>query len=297
MRQWLRKTRVTFQGSGSGFIVNPDDEVTPKEMHVSFSVEKTISNSPNKFEVKLWNLNPDHRNSVGKELDVVTLEAGYMPPEGGGNLSVIAKGFIRDVQHDRDGPHIITTISCGDGDQAHRKATVSKTYPAETPVKDIVEGIYNDSMKSNGVDKGEFVFPEGMRTTKRPYSMCGSAVRELNTLGRSNGFYWSIQNGVMETIPTDGFLPGEILINKDSGMIGAPTITDNGVKVKCLLNPAIRPNRTIKVESEVLEMNSKDSVYRVSAVTFDGDNTDGDFVADVHGEALTSEGKVDEGVK
>lgn len=293
MRQWLRKSRVTFFGSG-GFTVNLSGRVEPHELRVAFDVSKGISGSPNKFEIRVWNLNADHRNSIGKELEEVQLECGYVPPEGGGNLSIIAKGFIRDVQHDRSGPDIITTVSCGDGDKAYRKATISKTYPAGTPVVDVVQGLYNQ-MKEQGVDKGEWKFPEDIRTTKRPYSMCGGCVREMNTLGRGNGFYWSIQNGVMEIIPTDGHLPGQVLISAETGMIGTPTITDNGVKVKCLLNPAIRPNRTVKVKSEILEMNSQDDTYRVSQVDFSGDNMRGDFTASVHGESISG-GKVDEGV-
>lgn len=293
MRQFLRKTRVTFFGAG-GFTVNPSNSVEKHELRVSFDVSKSVSGSPNKFEIRVWNLNSDHRNSIGKELEEVQLEAGYVPPEGGGNLSIISKGFIRDVQHDRQGPDIVTTISCGDGDKAHRKATISKTYPSGTPVADVVQGLY-DQMKLHGVDKGEWKFPNDIRTMKRPFSMCGGCVRELNNLGRGNGFYWSIQNGVMEVIPTDGHLAGQVLISAETGMVGTPTITDNGVKVKCLLNPAIRPNRTVKVQSEILEMNSQDDTYRVSELEFSGDNMQGDFIASVHGEAI-SDGKVDEGV-
>ena len=293
MRQWLRKARVTFPGS-TGFVVNPSDTVARHEMRVAFSVEKTVSGSANKFEILIWNLNSDHRNSIGKELTEVQLEAGYVPPEGGGNVGVIAKGFIRDVFHERDGSDIITTISCGDGDKAHRRATISKTYPAGTPIEDVIEGIY-DQMKPFGVDRGEWKFPDGMRTLKRPYSMCGGCVREMDVLGRGNKFYWSIQNGVMEIIPTNNHLPGQVLISPRHGMIGTPTITDNGVKVKALLNPAIRVNRTVKIESEVLEMNAQDGVYRVSEVTFQGDNTQGNFEASIHGESVV-DGGVDEGV-
>ncbi len=293
MRQFLRKSRVTFSGSG-GFIVNPSNRVEKHELRVAFYVSKSVSGSANTFQIDIWNLNANHRNSIGKELDEVQLECGYIPPEGGGNLGIIAKGFIRDVQHERRGPDIITTVLCGDGDKAHRKATISKTYPAGTPVKDVVEGLY-EQMKEHGVDQGEWLFPDDIRTMKRPYSMCGGCVREMNLLGRGNRFYWSIQNGVMEVIPTDGHLPGQVLISAQTGMIGTPTITDNGVKVKCLLNPEIRPNRTVVVQSEVLSMNSQDDTYRVSGLQLSGDNMQHDFTASVHGEAI-SDGKVDEGV-
>lgn len=292
MRQWLRKARVTFPG---GFVVNPSGRVETHELRVAFNVSRGISGSPNTFEIKLWNLNASHRNSIGRELEAVVLEAGYVPPEGGGNLGIIAKGRIRDFQHDRDGPDIITTVSCGDGDLAYRRATISKTIPKNTPIPEVVEELYKE-LEKQGISKGEWKFPDDVRTTKRPYSMCGSCTRELDTLGRGNGFYWSLQNETMEVIPSDGYLPGMVLISASTGMIGAPTITDNGVKVKALLNPDIRPNRQVKVESEVLQMNSQGSVYRVSQVDFSGDNQEGDFVVNVHGEAISGS-KVDEGIK
>ncbi len=292
MLQWLRKARVTFPG---GFIINPSSRVETHELRVAFNVSKGISGSPNTFEIKIWNLNEGHRNALGKELQQVTLEAGYVPPEGGGNLGIIAKGRIRDFQHDREGPDIISTVSCGDGDLAFRKATISKTIPKGSTLPEVVDELYKE-MEKQGIEKGEFKYPENPRTFKRPYSMCGSCTRELDTLGRGNKFYWSIQNETMEIIPSDGYLSGTILINAQSGMVGPPSITDNGVKVTALLNPEARPNRTMKVQSEVLQMNSQGEMYRISQVDFSGDNQEGDFTMDLHGEAISG-GKVDEGKK
>lgn len=284
MLQWLRKARVTFSGSISGFVINPGPVMT-HELHVSFYVSRTISGSPNTFQVSIWNMNESHRNSVGNELDTIKLEAGYMPSSGDNNVSIIASGQIRDVEHERSGADIVTTISCGDGDAAYRKATISKTIPAGSSVKDVVDVIYNE-MKKNGINKGQFTFPNNMKTFVRPYSMCGSCVRELDLLGRGNKFYWSIQNGAMEIIPGNGFLPGETMVTPDSGLIDMPIITDNGVKVKSLLNPNIRPNRLIRVNSELLNFPGQGNLYRVSQVDFDGDNVEGSFTSLVHGEAV-----------
>lgn len=290
MRQWLRKARITFPG---GFIINPSNRVEEHELRVAFEVSKSISGSANTMNLKIWNLNAGHRNAVGKELTSVIIEAGYVPPEGGGNLGIIFKGAVRDYQHDREESDIITTVSCGDGDLAYRRATVSKTIPKGTPIPEVVDELQKE-MAKQGIAKGEMKYPDDIRTLKRPYSMCGSCARELDTLGRGNGFYWSIQNETLEVIPSDGFLPGMIYLDKDSGLIGTPTITDNGVKVQGLLNPGARPNRQIKVVSEVLQMNSQSSIYRISGVEFNGDNQEGDFKMDITGEAI-SDGKVDEG--
>lgn len=292
MEQYLRKVRASFNG---GLVINPGG-INKHELMISFDVTKGLSSSANKATIELYNLTESHRNGMGKEFDEVTLEAGYIPPGGGGNVGIIFKGNIRDVEHKRSGPDIITTISCGDGDKALRNATTNKSYPKGTPVKTVVEDIYKE-LEKNGVKRGEWKFPDDMEPNfKRPYAACGSCWREMNTLGRGKGFYWSIQNGAMEIIPGDGYIGMITLINAESGMIDTPTITDNGMKVATLLNPEIRPGRRVKVESTVIKMNAQDGIYRVSECTYSGDNRDGDFKVDITGESVSG-GKVDEGKK
>lgn len=293
MLQYLRKVRATFNG---GYVVNPGG-VSRHEIKIAFNISKGISSSANTAEIEIWNLKESSRNSMGKEFDEITLEAGYMPPQGGaGNVGVIFKGNIRDVEHTRDGSNIITRISCGDGDKALRRATISKSYRKGTPVKEVVEDIYKE-LEKQGVKRGEWKFPDSMEQSfKRPYATCGSCAREMDTLGRGRQFYWNIQNGTMEIIPGDGFIGTIVSITPQSGMIGVPTITDNGVKVSALLNPEIRPNRRVQVESQVLEMNAANGVYRVSQCDYSGDNREGEFRVDVTGESVQG-GKVDEGKK
>jgi hypothetical protein len=292
MQQYLRKVRATFNG---GFIVNPGSS-TLDQIRIEFSVSKGISSAANTADITIFNLEESHRNSIGKEFDNITLEAGYIPPGGDGNVGIIFKGAVRDVEHRREGPNILTTISCGDGDRALRRATISKSFPAGTPVKDVVEEVYKQ-MEKEGVTRGEWKFPEDMQPTfKRPYAACGSCTRELDTIGRGKGFYWSSQNETIEIVPGNGFVGSVALITPETGMIGTPAITDNGVRVSALLNPEIRPNRRVQVKSQTLEMNAADGMYRVSEVTFSGNNMDGDFKVDVSGESIQS-GKVDEGKK
>lgn len=292
MKQYLRKVRVKF--NGGALIVNPGG-IQLHEMKVEFDISGGIESSQNTASVSIWNLAEGHRNAVGKEWDEVEIEAGYMPPGGGDNVGIIFKGRMRDVEHKRDGPDIITTLSCGDGDKAFSRATISKTFPAGTPVQDVVEEIYKQ-MEAEGMRRGEWKFPDNMPPFKRPYSMCGPCTRELDRLGRGKGFYWSSQNETMEIVPGNGTIGGVVLISPETGMVDTPTITDNGVRVSALLNPEIRPNRRVQIKSKVLEMNAEGGLYRVSQRRFHGDNRDGDFLVEVHGEAIKG-GKVDEGKK
>lgn len=288
MDLYLRKVRFR----AGGLVVN-EGGTNLHDLKIGFSVSKGLSSTQNAATIKLWNLAERSRNALGKELDNVELEAGYLPPNSGGNVGMIFKGSIRDVEHKRDGADILTTLTCGDGDKAVREATIAKTYPAGTKVETVIEDIYAE-MEKEGISRGEWKFPDEMPPFKRPYTVCGTCKRELDTLGRGRDFYWSLQNETMEIVPGDGYVGGVVLLSPQTGLIDTPTITDNGVKFKALLNPEIRPNRRVRIEAQTLEMNAENGEYRVSECTFAGDNRQGDFTVSGTGESIKS-GKVDEG--
>lgn len=313
MLQWLRKVRVTFSGSGGSYIINPGDTVAEHELVVAFSVRRSISSQPNTASLTLQNLSEDHRNSLGRELDTVQIEAGYE-----GAIGIIFHGQIRDIEHkasesskrkrktaspktiaqlvqsQRSGTEIETTIDLGDGDAALRSAVISKTFPAGTPVKDVIEGVYEE-LEAQGLSRGEWALPEDiLEEYKRPYTTYGTANKEMNLLSRSHKFYWSIQNGVVEIIPHNGALPGTIYVSSATGLLEVPTRTDNGIKVRAMLNPQASPNRSMTVQSEIITL-GENSMYRISEAEFYGDNYKGAFEMRLTGETLTS-GKVDEGV-
>jgi len=295
MLQFLRKVRLTAKGSSGQVTINPGD-LEEAQIKIAFDVAKTVSSTPNSVSIRIWNLAEGTRKGLGKELDQITLEAGYLPPGSSkGNVGIIFKGQLRDVEHRRDGADIITELSAGDGDKAIRSSTISKTYKAGSKVGDVVNDIQAE-LKKKGVDRGEWKFPDKMPEFKRPYSVCGGCKQELDTLGKAKGFYWSIQNGALEIVPGDGYIGQVTLLTSETGLIGTPTITDNGVKFKALLNPAIAPNKRVRIEAETLSMNGKANEYRVSECTFSGDNRDGDFSVSGTGESINNK-KVDEGKK
>lgn len=292
MRQFRRKVRLSLNG---GLTINPGG-FNKHDLKVAFSLTKDLSSAVNSGQIEIWNLSESLRNSIGREFDRVIVEAGYLPPEGGGNVGTIGKIDVKDVEHTREGADIITRISCGEGHKALSKTNIRKSWPAGTPIKDAIEDIFKEYEKQ-GVKRGEWRFPDKMQETfKRPYAACGSCRKEMDSLGRGHGFYWSLQGDALEIVPGDGFIDGLVLITPESGMIGVPTITDNGVRVSCLLNPQIRPGRRVKVESQVLEMNAANGVYRVGSCTFSGDNREGDFSVAITAESIRG-GKVDEGKK
>lgn len=292
MLYFNRRVYITLFGAGGSQKLSP-------ELNITFNVSLTITGTPNDAGVEIINLSRSTRGKIGEEFDSFQIEAGYEPPAslgGGSNVSILFKGNIRDHEHTRQGEDWVTKISCGDGDKALRSATISETIPAGSSVEDAVEAIQAE-LEKKGIERGEWKFPDdiGEKKFKRPYSMCGSCARELNTLGRGKGFFWSIQNGVTEIVPGDGTLGDVITVGADGGMINVPSITDKGCKFEHLLEPAIRPGRRVKIVSDVLKENSQDNTFRVAECSYSGNSRDGDFKVEATCESI-ADGKV-KGVK
>lgn len=290
---YLRKARLLLKKSGRVVhIINPGDE-TDDQIQIEFAISKSLSSTANTANIQVWNLSQSTRNAMGKEFDGIELEAGYIPPDGGSTVGTIFAGNLRDVEHRMEGTETITTIQCGDGDAAIRSATIAKTYPAGTKVGTVVDDLYAQ-FKKQGIARGEVKGLDDLPAFKRPYSMCGDCAREMDRIGRSNKLHWSMQNETFEVIPGDGFLGGIALITPTTGLIGTPSLTDNGIRAECMLNPQIRPGRRVQIESATLEMNAEGGVYRVGSCDFTGNNRSGEFKTGIHAESING-GKVDEG--
>ena len=282
VRQWGRVVEVNVSGkSGS---------LTVRDLRIDFEVAKGIGSKQNTATISIWNLTASHRKQMGEEFDKIELKVGYK----NGPLSTIFKGNIRDVTHTKETADVKSAMECGDGDEAFSKGAVSKTFPAGTKPKEIVDYLASEMP---GAAKGEMKGIDELPAYKRPVTLFGWSWSEMDKLGREHGFYWSIQNGQVEAVKNDQVLQGTTVLSSETGMLSIPEITDKGVKIKALLNPNVAPGRQIDVRSDFLDEESgRDKrktdqgggIFRVADVTYSGSTRDVDFY--VEAEASRVEG-------
>ncbi len=233
---------------------------------MQFKVKKTLKPEPNTAEVRVFNLNPDHRSALEHiKTASVMIEAGY---EQG--LSVLFLGDLRTAISVDDGPDIVTSLSSGDGEKAVQTAQVSVSFKKGTanPQK-VLETV----AKALGVGEGNLKqaltqlsaldnhFSEGT-------VISGSAYREMNAITRSLGLTWSIQDGKLQILPLRQALDGEaIVVSPETGMVGSPTVDSDGVlKVSMLMAPDVFPGRKLVLKSKRLQ-----GQYRIEACEYTGD--------------------------
>jgi hypothetical protein len=243
----------------------------------SFSVEKNADPSPNKASVKIRNLAPNSRLLLSSLSKVpVKLDVGYQQTHG-----VIFEGNLRSVETTRDGADIITEIRSGDGEDAYREARVNLAIPKGAKVDTVAKQL----IAAMGLGLGNV--PDAFKNLSLinsrnhpPGVLNGNAAREFTALCRSVGASWSIQNKAVQVLPKGKALPlPAIKLTKDSGLVGAPSISSDGtVKAKSLLNPAITPGQIVAIGAEFIQ-----GQFVVRKASYSGDTHGTEWYVELEG--------------
>ena len=231
-RQFLRRAQVITGVHGAGLEVD--------DLRIYFKVTKTIGRTPNTATIKIWNLSPDNEALVKGEFDDVILNAGY-----DGSTRGLFRGNIRYAEGYPEGSERILQIDCGDGDRDFQNTAINVTLAAGTTTAQLVDHVLS---KFGSVKKGTITLKDKKHARGRVIS--GMARDVLDRVAMDQDAHWSFTDGVLHIIPVGQTLPNEaVVITSETGLLGAPTRTDKGIKVTCQLNPIIVPNGKIQLDN------------------------------------------------
>ena len=282
-RQWLRAcSLVVADSGGSGLDLG--------ELRVVFATKKGDVETPNSAEIKVYNLSEATASRMTREFKRLVLQAGYQ-----GNVGVIFDGTIRQCRQGREnGTDAWLEIIAADGDRAYNFATVNTTLSAGSLPADRVAACQR-SFADKGAAAGH-VPDLGGQPLPRGKVMYGMARKHMRTEAATADASWSIQDGKMQMLMRSGYLPGEaVALTHETGLIGTPEQTNEGVKVRCLLNPRLRVGGRIKLDNKSIQAAKtdlkagaqrppkmdQDGLYRILSVEFSGDTRGNDWYADM----------------
>lgn len=283
--QWGRAWDLVIGAQGTGLRINA--------LRISFKVSKTSVGKPNEATIKIYNLSPQNEAQISDEFTDVVLNAGYK-----GNLGLIFKGNITLVTREKSGPDVITEITCGDGDEDYRNAILNETIAANTTDAQVISRAV--ASFTAGTTQGNVQVSSTPRARGRV--LTGNTRDVLESIARANGANWSIQDGQLQVLPSSAILPGQaIVVSPATGMIGAPTITDKGFKVKTLLNPQYRIGGTIQINSQYAQTKAKkaaksatpqkmrlppNGICKIVTITHDGDTRSNNWYSELEAVAV-----------
>lgn len=235
-------------------------------LRMAFSIRKTLANSTNTCQFRVYNLSADKRSELREFGDELRLYAGYVD-NGGDQLLFI--GNVNDLRHDFAQPEIITNLGCGDGERALNNTLISTSFAPGVSVRTVIEYCAQRlGMEIIFFDQtANLTYANGFSENGYAKNILGMACTRLN-------LNWSVQNGKLLILRNNAATDKpESLINVNTGMIGVPqrfvdkkqylyrSISPNeppkpGWKVKTLLRPDLLPGDKIRVQSAIVELNS-----------------------------------------
>jgi len=283
--QWIRAcSLVVADSSGKGLELG--------DFRIIFATHKGDIETPNSAEIRIYNLAEQTVSRMRKEFTRVVLQAGYQ-----GNMGVIFSGSIRQARTGREsGTDTWLELIAADGDRAYNFATVNTTLAAGSRPSDRVRALI-DTMGGKDAEAGDMVGIDAAgNALPRGKVQYGMTRKYMRAEADNTDTTWSIQDGRVQMVPRKGCLPGEaVVLTHETGLVGTPEQTDQGITCRCLINPRLRICGRIQLANQSIQraktdlkqvatMRPKiaaDGLYRVIKIEYFGDTRGADWYADI----------------
>jgi hypothetical protein len=266
-----------------------------------FRTQQFDDETPNTCEIRVYNLSPQTVRKVREEYSRVVLQAGYI----NGSVGTIFDGDIRQFRTGReDALNSYLDILAADGTLPYGFGFVNGSVPSATLPADYIRRVAESGSDPLLVGHIAPVFngSEGKSIRSKVYfGMMRDVLRDAANTAQAT---WSIQNGKLQFIPLTGYLPGDVVkLNAFSGVIGVPELTEQGLKIRTLINPRLTVGGLVQInnkdvntivqaggdprqynswkEPQHLASLSADGIYRAYVIEHSGDTRGQEWYSDL----------------
>lgn len=242
--QYIRRAKLTLEGSGR--------ELDASELRMRFEVRQSTASTPHVLNLRMNNLEKQNMRRALEEYKKVTLSVGY--GAGTTSLETIFKGEILQARIGRENItdtylHVLATC----GETARNFGFVNQTLAAGHTYGDRVN-VALKALKEYGISPGH-IADLGSTKFPRGFVAFGPVKQMLRDLCEATGTSWHINKDKVHIIKNDRPKPGgnTIVLNSDTGLIGLPEQTINGIEGRCLMNPRIEPGCLVQINEESIQ--------------------------------------------
>jgi hypothetical protein len=248
--QWIRQGKLIVASPSLSGDTATQPALDLSELKFVFNIRQQDAQSPNEATIRVYNLSDATRQKIQKEFTRVVLQTGYQGQQSG----IIFDGTIKQTRSGRErNTDNFLDILASEGDLPYTFAVVNGTLAPGASQQDQLD-LINKALDQYGyqVDGSGANLIGG--TLPRGKVAFGMALSYLGVLAQSTGSTWVIgQGGKISMIPLTGYLPGEaVVLNSQTGLIGQPESTQEGIQALCLINPKIRVGTRIQINNTLI---------------------------------------------
>lgn len=279
--QFIRKTNLT--------IGNDSDGIDLSALQFAFEIHQATKESPQSASIRIYNMSDATAQTIkANEYTRIILQAGYQT----GAYGVIFDGQVVQARLGRESPvDTFMDIIAAEG-YAFNQAVINQTLPAGATGKDLVDA----AAAAMGAPVTYYDYDPKVQLP-RGVALYGMARNVLHKEAATAGFSYFYDKGGISWVPLQGFKDNDVVVlNSATGMIGWPEQTQDGIRVRCLLNPLIEVGSRIQIDNtsilraqvstDVHFLNNypktdADGLYRVYVIEHRGDTRGNDWYSDI----------------
>ena len=290
---WMRYCELLLEDASKASIILGD-------LSVEFVINTHVQSSGSTATISIYNLSAETRNAIVsgkyKKLRLIAGYTGILPDNneeepvipdymvgkvvenpplkpGGPSYGEIFSGEIRYAFIDKiaskestqASPESVLKIQAIDGHQAAMEATVNTTIAAGYDAS-ALHRLTLRSFNPYGVTAGA---TGTMPPTRFPRGrvLYQTASQVMDNVAAQCRATWQFVDGKLQMVPEESYLERIVVLNSQTGMIGSPELSTEGVNIKCLIDPTLRLHGLVHINQAALNSmrNAMESVNRAAA--------------------------------
>jgi len=248
-----------------------------KNLNIKVVASKTISANPNQATIEIYNLNQNSREELFN--NVYDLDKNEANTEIIVSLDgrVLFQGQLVNVNSifSTGAAEWKTILFCGDGFNAARQK-IQKKYAKGTKLTDIEADMMKEWEKTGAIIKGLF---EGLNDCAKGRSLVKAIVINGTYAKNFQNLFQNcftsvdvyVDEGKLNRLADGAIIPNnKVIINK--GLIEPPTLSEQGINCKVVINSSIKIGAEIQVEARSVNVSYGNlTVYRPNKTRISGD--------------------------
>lgn len=274
--KWLRYFKLTVATDSEN-----KEAIDLSEYRVKFHISQGVVGKPSTADIFVYNVAPETMmrirvdpNQRVKDMQMkVIIEAGYQEDHG-----VIFQGdlWYKSTGRENETDTFLRLIAAS-GDKAHQYAVVNASIPRGATQADLFK-VIGESMKPQGIT--EIAVP--VEQTDKAKSPRGKVLymlseRAMQNICDTNGFYWGYaEDGIIAIPKRPTFDPKKevIVLTPQTGLIGRPKITVDGIETQCLLDHRLKIGVLVSIPNQSIQHTSYTTDAKASVPTLSTQNDD-----------------------
>ena len=146
-------------------------------------------------------------------------------------------------------------------------------------------------------ESGYTFLNNGVTSSVKNAVLNGSPVQKMRAVAGMVGCELIIDDNVVKIQPYDKGLDqgNAVLMSKDSGMLGYPTFTSEGISLKCLYNPDLQLGGMVEVKTVVPGAEGTWKITKLSHSLVANSNSPGDWFSSIEASPLDAPPKDEKG--